>query len=281
VDRVAHPPGWSASGAEFLLDGLDAATASGVLTQWVLGAHVRTVLAALRIRSVRRFAKDNGLSEDRLHNFLNGNRIARFEDLAVFFELLGPSAWPDPAWVTKAVAAARARSAKKPAVAGGAGVKRYLPGQPSVLDMFAEASGPNSSSSGGDVNVTHPDSRTLNARFRKWVLAQPAVVAHLELEAGEKPSFQVRAVVCEPGQGGCDVWVGAGMVAGTLWAPADWKERVAGVETGAFLFGTVSETAGMRVHAARVGVTEDGPVEGDVSIVGAVGALAGGEIRWS
>lgn len=265
-----------------MLDGLDAATASGVVTQWVLGAHVRTVLAALRIRSVRRFAKDNGLSEDRLHNFLNGNRIARFEDLAAFFELLGPSAWPDPAWVTKAVAAARARSAKKPAVAsGGAGVKRYLPGQPSVLDMFAETSGPSGSSGGRDMNVTHPDSRSMNARFRKWVLAQPAVQAHLELEPGEKPSFQVRAVVCEPGEGGCDVWVGAGMVAGTLWAPADWKERVAEVATGAFLFETHQVGGEVRVHAARLQVSEDGPIEGDVSVLSGVGVLAGGEIRWS
>ena len=40
------------------------------------------------------------------------NRIARFEDLSVVFELMGPGSWPKPEWVSDMVAKARARKPK-------------------------------------------------------------------------------------------------------------------------------------------------------------------------
>jgi hypothetical protein len=280
IDRVIGKHGWSSGATAFDLQGLDAATASGVLTQWVLAVHIRTALIANRHRSVRAFAKKHSLSEDRLNNFLNGNRIARFEDLSVLLELLGVGAWPNPDWVSQMVAKARVRKPVFDKVPSGV-TQRYLPGQPSVLDMFAEASAASGSSELDGMNVTHPDSRAINARFRKWVVAQPAVRAHLELDEGAKPTFEVRAVVCDPGEAGCEVWVGAETIAGILWVPSDWRDQVAALGTKAFVLETRPGADGaVVVCAAQVRVSEDGPVEGDVSVVAASGVMAGGEVRW-
>lgn len=276
MDKVVYPPGWSTGAAVFDVDELDPATASGVITQWVLANHIRAVFVVRHVRSVRSFAKEHGLSEDRLHNFLNGNRIARFEDFAVILELLGAGAWPDPARVTKSVEAARARSAKfasKSSVSS-TGSSRYLPTDTSMLDAFDPQGTP-------PANVPHPDSRSVLARFRRWVLAQPAVLSHLELASGEKPKFEIRVVVCDPGEGGCDVWVGAGVIAGNIWVPADWKNRVAPLSADAMFFEvTAHDERDTTVILARIQNSEDGPVDGDVTVGAELTTLRTGDLRW-